>query len=271
MKARIIHFSDTHEPATLESWRALFDKRALGLLNSTLIRKNRYDRNFLPRAIDFILNDPPDLALFTGDAVSCGQPGEFGRALKLFQPLIDSGIPLIYIPGNHDTYVRDRSCRKALEDFTLAMSRGKYPLDSYPFAVDFPLFRVLAVHCARPVDPVMSCGLMTPETRRFLQEEAARKDHRPLICAGHFPILLHRGLLNFRRRLFGASEAAALLRSGKIDLSLCGHVHRPEMQLGERGRGEIIAGSLTKYGTFTEITYDSGTDDFSVQRIVLPN
>ena len=270
MKARIIHFSDTHEPASLESWRALFDKRALGLLNSTLVRKNRYDRNFLPRAIDLILKDPPDLALFTGDAVSCGQPGEFGRALKLFQPLLDSGIPLIYIPGNHDAYVRDPACRKALEEFTLAMSRGKHPLDSYPFAADFPLFRVLAIHCARPVDPVMSCGLMMSKTKRFLQEEAARKDHRPLICAGHFPILLHRGLLNFRRRLFGASEAAALLRNGRIDLSLCGHVHRPEMQLDERGRGEIIAGSLTKYGTLSEITYDSDTDVFSARRIVLP-
>ena len=41
------------------------------------------------------------------------------------------------------------------------------------------------------------------------------------------------------------------------------------MLLDERGRGEIIAGSLTKYGTFNEITYDSGTDDFSVQRVLL--
>lgn len=271
MKARIIHFSDTHEPASLESWRALFDKRAVGFINSNLIRKNRYNRDYLPKAIDLILKNPPDLALFTGDAVSCGQPGEFKRALQLFQPLLDSDIPLIYIPGNHDAYVADPSCRKALEEFTLAMSRGKHPLDTYPFAVDFPLFRVLAIDCARPVDPVMSCGLMMSKTRRFLQEEAARRDSRPLICAGHFPILMHRGLLNFRRRLFGADEAADLLCSGKIDLSLCGHVHRSEMQLNERGRGEIIAGSLTKYGTLAEITYDSDTDEFSVQRIVLPD
>ncbi|MBQ9335773.1 MAG: metallophosphoesterase [Lentisphaeria bacterium] len=269
MKARIILFSDTHEPASLESWRALFDKRALGLVNSRLIRKNRYDRDLLPRAVDLILKDPPDLVLFTGDAVSCGQPGEFVRALEMFRPLISSGIPLVCIPGNHDAYVNDAVCRKALEDFTLAVSRGKHPLDSYPFAVDFPLFRVLAIDCARPVDPVMSCGLMMSKTRRFLQEEAARKDRRPLICAGHFPILLHRGMLNFRRRLFGASEAAELLRSGKIDLSLCGHVHRPEAQLDDRGRGEIIAGSLTKYGTLAEITYDSGADKFSLRRISL--
>ena len=125
MKARIIHFSDTHEPATLESWRALFDKRILGLANSSLVRKNRYDRNYLPRAIELILKDPPDLALFTGDAVSCGQPGEFDRALKLFRPLIDSSVPLLYIPGNHDAYVRDRSCRKALMKPSLISSWRK--------------------------------------------------------------------------------------------------------------------------------------------------
>ncbi|MBO4633311.1 MAG: hypothetical protein J5858_15450, partial [Lentisphaeria bacterium] len=73
MKARIIHFSDTHEPATLEHWHALFDKRLVGLVNSNLIRKKRYCRSFLPEAVEYILSHPPELVIFTGDATSCGQ------------------------------------------------------------------------------------------------------------------------------------------------------------------------------------------------------
>ena len=270
MKARIIHFSDTHEPASLEHWHALFDKRLVGLVNSNLIRRNRYDRSYLPLAVEYILKNPPDLAVFTGDATSCGQVGEFSRALRMFRPLLKSDIPFVYTPGNHDAYVSDRACRNALERFTLAMSRGKHPLSDFPFALDFPLFRLLAIDCAKPFNPALSCGYMPPETRRFLLNEAARLDGRPMICAGHFPLLTGASIMNARRRLYGASGAAELLQDRIIDLSLCGHIHRPYEVLDESGRGEIVAGSLSKYGQLAEITYDSDTDRFRLKRIRLP-
>ena len=270
MQTRIIHFSDTHEPATLEHWHGLFDKRLLGLANSSVIRRKRYDRAYLPRMVDYILRNPPDLAVFTGDATSCGQPGEFARALRMFKPLLRSGIPFIYTPGNHDAYVQDRACISALERFTRDMWRGQHTLQDYPFALDFPLFRVLVLHCARPFNPAMSCGYMPPRTRQFLLEEAARLDARPLICTGHFPLTTQASLLNMRRRLYGAAGAAGLLKEGIIDLSLCGHIHKPYELLNETGRGEIVAGSLTKTGAFAEITYDSDTDKFSLRRIALP-
>ena len=269
MKARIIHFSDTHEPATLEHWHALFDKRLLGLMNSRLIRRRRYHASYLPAAIDYILKNPPDLVLFTGDATSCGQVGEFSRALKMFRPLLKRDIPFIYTPGNHDAYVKDRACRSALERFTRDMSRGERKLSDYPFAEDFPLFRLLVIHCAQPFNPALSCGFMPPGTRQFLLNEAAKLDARPLICAGHFPLLKGASLLNSRRRLYGASGAAELLQDHVIDLSLCGHIHHPYELLDRKGRGEIVAGSLSRTGSMAEITYDSETDVFSVRRIDL--
>ena len=269
MKARIIHFSDIHQPGTLEHWHALFDKRLIGLMNSNLIRRGKYDISCLPAAIEYILADPPDLVLFTGDATSCGQPGEFSRALRMFRPLLKSKIPFVYTPGNHDAYVTDRACRSALERFTLKMSRGEHPLASYPFTLDFPLFRLVVIDCARPFNPVLSCGYMDPATRQYLLKEAARLDSKPIICAGHFPLLTGSSLLNFRRRLYGASGAAELLEDRIIDLSLCGHIHRPYELLDDSGRGEIVAGSLSKTGQMAEITYDSDQDKFTVRRISL--
>jgi len=269
MKTRILHFSDIHEPATLEHWHALFDKRLVGLVNSNLIRRKRYDQSVAAAAIEYILKNPPDLAVFTGDATSCGQVGEFSRALRLFRPLLKSDIPFIYTPGNHDAYVPDRGCRSALERFTLAMSRGKHPLSDYPFTVDFPSFRLLVIDCAKPFNPALSCGYMEPKTRKFLLDEAARLDGRPVICAGHFPLITKASLLNARRRLYGSDSAAGLLQDGIIDLSLCGHIHHPYELLDENGRGEIVAGSLTKYGTIAEIIYDSDSDRFTLRRIRL--
>lgn len=267
MQIRIVHFSDSHEPASFEHWKAFTDKRLIGLINSNLIRKNNYDQKRLSAAIRYILQNPPELAIFTGDATSCGQPGEFGRALHAFQPLLQSRIPFLYVPGNHDAYVRDVRCRSALEQFTLEMSRGEHPLHSYPFCADFPWFKVAAIHCARPFNPVLSCGYMTPETVCFLEEAAKQKNDKPLICAGHFPLIIHNSLLNFRRRLYGASKVTGLLQSHTIDLSLCGHIHDPLEQLDNTGRGEIIAGSITKKGILAEIIYETVNQEFILKRI----
>ncbi|OQA81899.1 MAG: Calcineurin-like phosphoesterase superfamily domain protein [Lentisphaerae bacterium ADurb.Bin242] len=266
---RIIHFSDTHEPATLEHWHALFDKRMAGVFNSSVMRRKRHDLQLLPRAVEYILETRPDCVVFTGDATSCGQPGEFSRALKFFKPLLKSDIPFLYVPGNHDAYVRDRACVSALKRFTLALSRGKYSVEDYPFALEFDAFRIIALHCARPFNPVLSCGYMEPETVRFLMREAARLKKKPLICAGHFPILGRFSFASARRRLYGAGGAAGLLRDRIIDLSLCGHVHKPYELLDASGRGEIVAGSLTRYGTLAEITYDTEADTFRLRRIHL--
>ena len=269
MKVRILHFSDTHKAAGLETGKALLDKRLLGILNSTVIRRKRYDQSRIAPAVEYILAEKPDLTLFTGDATSCGQRGEFLRALKDFKPILESSLPFVYIPGNHDAYVKDPECRKALEDFTFAMNREKRTLAEYPFVLEFKFFRLLVIHCARPVNAYLSCGIMDQETRDFIQAEVWKTDSRPLLCAGHFPILHGSSLWNFRRRLYGASEIREMLQDHRIALSLCGHIHKPGQILDAAGRGEIVSGSLTKTGLLNQITFSPEEKIFSLERITL--
>ena len=70
-------------------------------------------------------------------------------------------------------------------------------------------------------------------------------------------------LSSFRHRLIGGKRAESLLDSGKIALSLAGHIHMPFQHLDARGCGEIVAGSLTKHDILREITFDGGV--FSVR------
>ena len=58
-------------------------------------------------------------------------------------------------------------------------------------------------------------------------------------------------------------RAEKLLNEGKIALSLAGHIHIPFQKLDVRGRGEIVAGSLTKMDILREITFADGV--FSVR------
>ena len=55
MSVKILHFSDTHERATPEDPGAFLDKRLLGILNSSFIRKNHYDTKRIAPAVEYIL------------------------------------------------------------------------------------------------------------------------------------------------------------------------------------------------------------------------
>ena len=71
----------------------------------------------LHKAVDFILMDEPDVVICTGDITSTGQPSEFDQALEILGPLIEHPhIEFLYIPGNHDVYVRNQRCVEALQN-----------------------------------------------------------------------------------------------------------------------------------------------------------
>ena len=264
MSCRIIVFSDIHEEAVFSpgAWK---DKRILGWLNSRVMRRKSYDRSRTDRAVRYILGEKPDVVVFPGDAVSTAAPEEFERAWGRLRPLAESGIPVIFTPGNHDLYTRDRACREALEDFYRKMNGGR-DYSPEPYLLEVKGLRFAAVHCAKPVPWVMSSGRMTPSAAAFLRREAEKPSGAPLVCTGHFPILIDHPLREFRRRIFGAGEAAALIRSGKIALSLCGHMHEGYEKLDPRGYGEICAGSLTRYGSLAVVTWHDETKTFELKR-----
>jgi 3',5'-cyclic AMP phosphodiesterase CpdA len=253
---KIALFSDIHEHAVFSA-RALLDKRLFGLMNSTFCRHGSYRMERIDAAVRTILDSlRPDLVIFTGDAVSTSDPREFEAALKRLRPLIDSGLPILYSPGNHDRYVRARACREAFEYFRAELTK-RCPM-TLPGLYETPELRFAVIDCARPFNLVLSCGEMPPETSAFLENEAAKDDPRPLVCVGHFPLHGNDKLKSFRHRLIGGERAEALLNEGKIALSLAGHIHVPFQELDARGHGEIVAGSLTKKDVLREITFADG-------------
>ena len=256
MSTKFVLFSDIHEHAVF-SPRALLDKRLFGLINSTFCRHGAYRMERIAAAVRAILDSlRPGLVIFTGDAVSTSDPREFEAALNRLRPLVESGIPILYAPGNHDRYVRDRACREAFEQFRAELT--KHCPMTLPGVYETPELRFAVIDCARPFTPVLSCGEMTPETADFLEREAAKDDPRPLVCVGHFPLRGNDKLSSFRHRLIRYERAETLLNAGKIALSVAGHIHKPLQHLDARGYGELVVGSLTKKDILREITFDNG-------------
>ena len=258
---KIIHFSDIHISAPLSSGSALFDKRLIGYLNGAIFRRHAYKQERLEKAVPMILNEKPDVIVFTGDATTCSQPEEFEKTLNLLQPLIKSGIPILYTPGNHDCYVRNPKCVDALREFRIALTGS----DTAPAKFEMEDCSFLIFHSAIPTSPVLSCGYFNQDSLDFLKKECTAKT-KPLIALTHFPwMMIEKGITGSRRKLYGAEDARKHVESGEIDLVLCGHLHKPHDLVDHNGKGEICAGSLTKKGIFRRIIYKDNM--FSTENI----
>ena len=99
---KIAHFSDPHLGAPTDDWTALFDKRWVGLFNYKFRRSYQHDPKYLERAVDCIIKGNFDVAVCTGDLTNTGQPNEFETVKPILDKLLNSGIPVIYTPGNQN-------------------------------------------------------------------------------------------------------------------------------------------------------------------------
>ncbi len=253
MSLRIMQIADPHE-APVFSWRTLTDKRLLGFMNAKLFRRD-FHMERLAAAVRMILQERPDVVAYCGDSVSSANPEEFHRIEEVLRPLAESGIPILFAPGNHDRYVRAKECRSALERFAGTIAPGR---DIWPYLFETEEVRFAVMDWALPTNPLMSNGLVTQESAEFLRREAERSDSRPLVCISHFPILEPFNRDIFRHGLHGRNRIRPLLESGKIALSLCGHIHIPK-EFKANGRiAEIVAGSVTRANVVTEIRCENG-------------
>ena len=268
---KIIHFSDPHAGGPAEDFLAYIDKRWVGVFNYRFRRRYRHDQSRLIRAVDYILSIRPDVVVCTGDLTSTGQPGEFAKIKPILQPLRDSGIPILYTPGNHDCYVSRPKCRKAVREMVDYLSRGEYQFDEFPLVRQINGVNFLLVNTSRPSNLLCSWGFLYRKDQEFLRRECERlAGAGPRIMINHYPIYEDHPWLRTRHRLFGEAPVRKMIEEEHLlELSLCGHVHAPYCRVNEMGHGENCAGSITLNGTMMEINCDTQSGKFSFHQISL--
>lgn len=268
---KIAHFSDPHAGGPAEDWLAYVDKRWVGVFNYYFRRRFQHDLSLLELGVNRILEMKPDLAVCTGDLTSTGQPGEFQSCLDILKKLRDSSIPLLYVPGNHDCYVPRPRCVAAMKDaFKYLNTAFDLCFDDLPAARPFNGCEIIIINESGPTNLISSHGVLNGATERFVASICAEeKQHGPRVLVAHYPLIEEHPIARWRHRLYGQRNVARLLDQGKIDLSLCGHIHAPFAKLDDRGRGETSAGSITRNACMSEIEYDADADVFKHEQIIL--
>jgi 3',5'-cyclic AMP phosphodiesterase CpdA len=264
---KILHFSDSHAGGEADEWTAYLDKRWVGIFNYCFRRKFQHDQRFLEKAVNYIMSSDADIAVCTGDVTSTGQPSEFEKAMKLLSPLAKSK-KLIYVPGNHDFYVYSNNCVSALFNSFRFLNSDRFSLSDLPLSIRIADCDFILVNESRPTNLISSCGYMKKRDSEKITRLLEEKTDHPVILVGHYPLIEKKPLLRIRHRLWGQIDVLNLLKTGKIDLSLCGHVHKPYfIETGKKGRGELCAGSVTKTSCISEITYKKNEDSFEIKQI----
>lgn len=265
---KIAVFSDSHSFEHPSSWNALFDKRAIGLVNHFYIRKHKHKQEYLEKIVERIGESSPDVVICTGDLTTSGDRAEFETACAILKPLVDNiKFDIFYVPGNHDYYVKDSICYESLKKAFYYINRGRFQLEELPVSFELKELDFCLVNVCKPTNLFVSTAVMSRKNQDFILDWSNTKKGKPKVLVEHYPLIEEHPFLRCRHKLWKEKKVLGKLKSKDIDLSLCGHVHWPTARIDERGRGEIIIGSATANKCFALIEYDEKIDIFKYNKV----
>ena len=245
---RLLHFSDIHfgKPPHGPAW--MFDKRLLGTMTQFLRRRHRQDMAAVERLVALAEQLQPDCVICTGDLTAVSAPAEFDEAVRRLKPLRESVKGhFIYLPGNHDAYVRDGASQEALKRTLAELNGFESNDDTLPVERHVGNIRLLFVDGACPQLPWRSGGRLAEGAFERLRHclEAERKKGERRVLVSHFPLYgPDGGRLGWRRGLEGDLELRSLCERGLADVLLCGHIHHP-FRWEKNGFAQYCSGSVT--------------------------
>ncbi len=278
---RLAHFSDVHITVKPLGWSHIdwFNKRLTGLFNLRWLgRGRRFNMAdiVLAELIAELRRQPPDRAIFSGDATALGFEAEFVHAAALMRVGNPDALPGLAVPGNHDYYT-PTSARSGLFEKYFAPWQVGQRVDGaiYPFAQRVGSAWLVAVNsCTGNRWTWDAAGTVGPEQRGRLARLLDRLDSGPRILVTHYPVCLESGEREKRSHcLRDLSEMLTVTARGGICLWLHGHRHSP-YHLGRSRFAPfpvVCAGSATQNGTWSYGEYTLAGRHFrAVRRVYCP-
>jgi 3',5'-cyclic AMP phosphodiesterase CpdA len=183
----------------------------------------------------------PVAVLISGDLVDAGHPAEYAQLRELLQPLLDAGLPLALLPGNHDA-------RGPLQEAFAGLAGvhcGQSGAASIQYALDLPgPLRLVVLDSLVPGRP--EGGL---DDARLAQAQTllAERPAVPTLVALHHPPhatgLVVMDTMSLQQGLAGFE--ALIAAHPQVQRVVCGHLHR--MTLGRVAHAAAISAPSTAH------------------------
>lgn len=234
--------------------------------------------NYISQLVDVfvaeMLEERPAAVLLTGDLTLNGERMSHLELARRLEPLLQGGIPVLVIPGNHDIqnafasgYNRDKlydvrsvTAGEFAEIYAdcgygRAASRDTASL-SYTWPLSEDLWLVMLDTNLYERDGSRSipqnAGALPKETLAWLEGQLAeaRKQGAEVITATHHNLLSHSSRLREGYTLDNADETLSVLEKYGVRVNLSGHVHIQDIageKLGGRAFYDIATSSYAVY------------------------
>ena len=246
-------------------------KRLTGWLNWTFFRGRRYAFSRFDRFLELALAERPHAVAVAGDLTQLGMDDEIATVMDRLAVLPRAGIPVFFVPGNHDSYVT-RDAVRAATDTALRWCAdcGATIEPIAPRAVRVTTSRVQAVLLDQtlPTGWFMSWGELDGPTWSVLEGGAFRHDGpKAHLILGHYPLRWPNSRpLPPTAALLQASRLEAIVRAPGGPLYAAGHIHHPfAIPVGHSA--QVVPGSLTATETFAELRADGAEWTWRFRRL----
>lgn len=192
----------------------------------------------------------PVAVLISGDLVDAGHPAEYAQLRELLQPILDAGLPLALLPGNHDA----RGPLQAAFAGLAHVHCGEPGAKAIQYALDLPgplrLVVLDSLQDGRPDGGLDDVKLAQAETLL-----AARADVPTLVALHHPPHATGLAVMDAMSLQQGLSSFEALIaRHPQVQRVVCGHLHR--MTIGRIAHAAAISAPSTAH----QLALDLHTD-----------
>jgi len=257
----LIHISDLHFCNISKNPFQIFSKRFLGTVNHLINRRYAHDPKICYEFIDKL--ESSDVVLISGDFTTTSFTKEFSESIKFLKTLVDKGIKVLAIPGNHDQYTKATYKRG---DFYRYL--GPYiPMksdDGLPFHLEKD--GLAAIHLANDTYMVLldtaiyssyiqSTGEFSKNLEKNLIDLLSMLKGKRILMANHYPLFLSKSPRHSLKRREALQRILELHTN--VEMYLHGHTHVLSLaDLRESNLPIVIdAGSLsyTKRSSYNHI------------------
>ncbi|VAV98964.1 putative phosphohydrolases, Icc family [hydrothermal vent metagenome] len=258
MNIKFAHLTDIHLPIREKPrFIALANKRVLGYLSWSRRRIDLHKQEACDALAADMAAQGCDAAVISGDLVNIALPAEFEDARRWLDDRFE-GVPTVFAPGNHDTYVRADWARTLglLSPYMLGDHIGQDDAREASGFDDFPFLR----HFAGAEDAAFIVANSAPSTApglasgRLGDEQIARIKQMLIDTRRQFQVLvLHHpvndGVEPARKALSDREKLRKMIAETGVDLVLHGHTHAPVFGAVETpsGLAPVIGGGSASH------------------------
>lgn len=250
----IVHVTDMHY---LSPELTDYGEPFMELIADADGKVTHYTPQLMAAFVDEMLALQPDAIILSGDLTLNGAPQSHTELVELLMPLVDAGIRVLALSGNHDTGAAaylfsgedviptDGMEDEAFDDayaalgYAQALSRDTASM-SYIAEISPEVWCLLV-----DVNANGTAGTVSEVTFTWMEEQLTKAQEAGItvIAATHQPALVHNSMFTFGYVVNNSSRLLALYEKYHVPVNLCGHLHMQHIaKSGELV--EIAASSL---------------------------